>query len=244
MQQPMPCRRRVNRRGDGLPEKGGGIPTRLRAGAYPHGRNSAATGQAGTGYPELEQAKKLGAPSPTIDFLLISSYLAAKDFDRALTALQPLQEKEAQNAAMWNLTGIAYAGKGQLDKAQEAWRKALEVNPGDPGTTTNLARLALAQKDPATARRYYQQALAKHPDELQLLLGLAELERQQGDKAAYIKQLDEAIQRQPKALQPRLLRAGAYLQENNPSKARGLLVEVQEAYGSDPASCCCWVIPI
>ncbi|MFO1428961.1 MAG: XrtA/PEP-CTERM system TPR-repeat protein PrsT [Candidatus Competibacteraceae bacterium] len=183
---------------------------------------------------EFEKAKKLGAPSPNIDYLLISSYLAAKSFDRALAALQSLQEKEAQNATMWNLTGIAYAGKEQLDKAQEAWRKALELAPGDPGTTTNLARLALARKDPETARRYYQQALAKRPDDLPLLLGSAELERQQGNKESYARQLDDAIKKQPKALQPRLLRAGTYLQENDPSKARGLLVEVQETYGSNP----------
>jgi putative PEP-CTERM system TPR-repeat lipoprotein len=184
--------------------------------------------------PELEKAKKLGTRSQSTDWLLINSYLKAKEFDRALTALQPLQEKEPQNAVLWNLAGLAYVGKGQPDKAQAAFRKTLELAPGDPAATINLAQLALVQGKTDEARRYYRQGLEHHPDDLQLLLRLAGLESRQGNKEAYIKQLDEAIKQQPSALQPRLLRAHAYLEENNPAQARTLLLEVQEQYGANP----------
>jgi tetratricopeptide (TPR) repeat protein len=53
----------------------------------------------------------------------------AKLFQDALNALTEGFEKDAQNPKLWFVAGQTYAGLGQIDKAGEAFNKALELYP-------------------------------------------------------------------------------------------------------------------
>ena len=80
--------------------------------------------------------------------------------DDALDALSRSAALNSTNASTQNYLGCVLADKGLRDKAETAFRKALDLEPGYADAHFNLALVYAAEKPPslALARWHYQQA--------------------------------------------------------------------------------------
>lgn len=59
----------------------------------------------------------------------VTSALAAKDFDQALTRLQPIIKEYPLDPRLWTMQALALAGKGRSKEALLAYQKALKLSP-------------------------------------------------------------------------------------------------------------------
>lgn len=77
-------------------------------------------------------------------------------------ALRALLEANRYNpnksALVWTNLGVAYAGLGENGKAEEAWRKALQINPAHHDARLNLGILYLDRQHFAEAERIFKEA--------------------------------------------------------------------------------------
>ena len=83
--------------------------------------------------------------------------------------------ESVSNAEAWNHLGEIYAREGADGKAEEAWRKALELSPFDVDAHLGLGNLYLARKRNAEAEKEYRAVLLMDPKNTVALAGLARL---------------------------------------------------------------------
>lgn len=69
----------------------------------------------------------------------------------ALTLLEPLAEREPDDADVWNLTGYASRKLGRLERARTAYDRALELDPKHRRAHAYLGELHLQRGDAAAA---------------------------------------------------------------------------------------------
>jgi tetratricopeptide (TPR) repeat protein len=60
---------------------------------------------------------------------VIASALAQKQYDEAMTLLQPALKQFPQNPKLWTLQALAFSGKGDAKNALIAYQKALKLSP-------------------------------------------------------------------------------------------------------------------
>jgi Flp pilus assembly protein TadD len=80
----------------------------------------------------------------------------------------------AHRDAYTNL-GICLAQTAQLEEAERAFRRVLEIDPASPRGYTNLGALALVAGDTARARDYYREAIAQDQGNVLARMQLASL---------------------------------------------------------------------
>jgi putative PEP-CTERM system TPR-repeat lipoprotein len=184
----------------------------------------------------LENAIQINPQFEQADVLLISQYLKAHAFDKALTAAQQYEKKRAKDPLPVTLQGLAYLGKGDAAAAKAAFERALTIAPGDPGASLNLAQDALQAGNLDKARAYYQDVLRKHPDHLDSLMLLAALERRAGRGNEARHWLEQAAKAHPEEPMPRLELARLELDFGDPGHALTLLNGLPESVRKQPLS--------
>jgi len=70
---------------------------------------------------------------------LATLYARGQKPDQTLQTVEKALQKRPNDPAMLTLAGTAYERKGQIDKAREAFEKALAANPRDGAAANNLA---------------------------------------------------------------------------------------------------------
>jgi tetratricopeptide (TPR) repeat protein len=104
----------------------------------------------------------------------------------AISLLKGIVER-APTARLWNLLGSAYAQTQDFTNAEQAFRKAAEVQPGDISHRRGLAQALLSEEKYGEALEQYQRLVEMDADDANNYLRLAEIYRQ-------MKQLDKAEQ--------------------------------------------------
>jgi hypothetical protein len=104
----------------------------------------------------LPQALKPSEPSLS-DAL---ARLQAGDADSAARMLEGLVAREPGNGAAWRTLGQARRRRKDLDGAIEAWRKALEIDPGIPTPLLGIGLTYAAKKDLEPAYEWLLKAKA------------------------------------------------------------------------------------
>ncbi len=129
--------------------------------------------------PSTHAAPPQGNPAATLAEAqgLIQQGKAAE----ALPSLLQLQKAEPANWQACHLIGIVYTQLQQLDKARDAYRKAVQLNPGFAPARKNLAVVLWFLGDHAAGEREFLAVASKAPADPvpQLYLGLAAHERKQ-----------------------------------------------------------------
>src|SRR3546814_7325737 len=149
-----------------------------------------ATGDATQGQADLDQALGIDpslADDPRYDraeIALIQAYLKEGKFDDALTLIRQWQQDHPEDEVGLVMEGVAYAAKGDDAKAREAFGKALELNPGSPNASANLATLEVRNNDLKAAEQVLEQVLDHYPDDLRALLLLAPLSERKIGRAS------------------------------------------------------------
>nr|CTQ95024.1 hypothetical protein [Kibdelosporangium sp. MJ126-NF4] len=81
----------------------------------------------------------------------------------ALAALAPVLEAEPDKPSVQLLAGRAYLGSAQLRRAEEAFRKVIDLDPNDHYARFALGRALQRQSRYTEARRQLRLATALHP---------------------------------------------------------------------------------
>jgi tetratricopeptide (TPR) repeat protein/tRNA A-37 threonylcarbamoyl transferase component Bud32 len=81
----------------------------------------------------------------------IVSWKHLKDFEAALADAEQLAQLQPKNAFPYRLRGSIYLGRRQYENAMRAFRKALDLKPGDTFVLWDVAQLYFWQKDTETA---------------------------------------------------------------------------------------------
>jgi tetratricopeptide (TPR) repeat protein len=87
---------------------------------------------------------------PAIQVNYANSLAAAGRFGEAADQYQGLLEKMPQEAALWNNYGVALFKQGANERAIEAFRKALSINPNLKDAQESLAVATGEKAGPAT----------------------------------------------------------------------------------------------
>jgi len=180
----------------------------------------------------LESAIEMDPGLKQADVLLVLNYLRKKEYELAQQAAQDFIDRhpDNHNPVAHNLLGLVYMGKGQPEQAKTEFKKVIEIAPGDPAASHNLATLALRNSKPDEARELYLQVLERHENHLGTLLNLAAVEARLEDLKAMKATLGRAITTYPEAVRPRVLLARYYLLTKNIDKAKEVMADLDKKH--------------
>lgn len=92
------------------------------------------------------------------------TYLAGKMFDGAAAEYERLVRMEQENYQVIHKLGLAYHQLGDLDRAEDLYRDALDLNPYYIPSLNNLGSLEHARGRSDRAMQYFQRVLEIRPD--------------------------------------------------------------------------------
>jgi putative PEP-CTERM system TPR-repeat lipoprotein len=164
-----------------------------------------------TADPSFEQA----------DILIVLNHLRTRNGDAAVEAAQAYQQRNPESTTSYNLLGRAYLAAERSDDARQAFEKAVELRPDDPGGNVSLAEFKLAAKDFEGARKHYARVLEKNPDHMQTLMKVAASYALEGREEEMFASLDKTIEAHPRAMEPHLIKARYHIAKGNLEKANG-----------------------
>jgi len=122
------------------------------------------------------------AQGPQDETASIASALAAKDFDKALSLLQPALKRSPQNPKLWTLQALALSGKADTKGALAAYETALKISPEYLPALEGAAQLEY-NADSQNAAPLLKRLLRMRPDDPTTHAMLAVLAYKKGDCA-------------------------------------------------------------
>lgn len=147
-----------------------------------------------------ELIRKLDAPTknPTTNTTIaIRRLLSNKEYTQAQNRLVSLLKNSPENVVYLNLAGATAAQLGDLEQAEQFFRKALDLNPDALDTTLNLGLLLSATGKTEQAYALYETLLVKKPKATPLLIELAKLADRLQRRQSALQWLQRAIDSNP-----------------------------------------------
>ncbi len=175
------------------------------------------------GVEHIESALRLNPDYQQGEILLVLNYLRENELEKALQAAEAYRDRQPDIATPYNLMGRVHITAERKNEAQEAFKKARAVAPGDPFACQSLALFAMQDKQFGVAEGYYEEILDHREDYLPALLKLAALKQLEGDDGAMLVYLERAMEAHPSAYQPRLVLARLHLSKGRSDKVAVLL---------------------
>jgi tetratricopeptide (TPR) repeat protein len=142
-------------------------------------------------------------PKPQTALEPIQSALRSKNFDQAIELSGSALRSAPNNAQLWTLQGIAFAGKGDNAHALDSFKRALKIDPSNLGALAGGAQTAYAAHNDVEAVPLLNRLLRLRPEEPTAHAMLAVLQYRQGNcavAAPHFEKSSEMIQSQPDAL--------------------------------------------
>ena len=99
--------------------------------------------------PDAEEAKNIAVEWVLADY-------GAQKYDEALERLMNLKDRHPSDPLILNLMGSVYIKKLNYQKAEKAFRQALDLEPGFFPAAYNLGELLFLQQKYPLARQYYE----------------------------------------------------------------------------------------
>ncbi len=133
-------------------------------------------------------------------------YADARDTFKSLTK----RDDYDTPAWVWTMLGDSSLALGHLGYARDAYQRACELQPDNPGGWLNQAKVALALRDEVRAILSAQRSLQLDPHQqaAALVLGFALIRNDQANKAIWL--LDKYTKMHPKEANLHCLRGKAY----------------------------------
>jgi cellulose synthase operon protein C len=205
-----------------------GLRTRL-------GQVRLATGDVDQAFKDLDAASAIDREQFQADIALVLAHARRREYDQALAAAAKLERKQPNNPLTFNLKGAVYLAKGDRKNARASFEKALQLKPDYLPGAANLARLDLAENQPAAARGRFETIVAKDPKNEAALLGLAEvLATTKAPPKDVIATVERAVAANPRSVRARLAVIGAHL--HNARDPKAALAAAQSANTALPES--------
>jgi len=192
------------------------------------------SGDSQAGIESLQSAVDLEPTSTTSREQLIEAQLRSGDIEGAAQSAQEYLEAVGGTRALVFL-GRVLVRQEKLDEANDTYRQALELSPGDPLASADLAAVALFLGDVPKARKVLEDSLESYPGNLSTLMRLAMVQEQQQDLEGMEASLTRAMESSPVALNPRVALARLELRRNAPERAAALLSPADIESQDNPA---------
>lgn len=146
----------------------------------------------------LSQAGHIGHAevNAATDFAIDAN--AAGRADLSLAMLEPLAERAALYAKLWQMLGLAYRDEQHMDKAAEAFERASALAPQDARIALGKAQIAFERGQPAAQQFAAIRAIA--PQDGELALSTASALFHEGDARASEALIADMLQRHPEWL--------------------------------------------
>lgn len=135
------------------------------------------------GLVQLEACRTL-RPDADLSALLSDAWLErarqearGRDTLAALEAISRSIERNPRAPAPLNLAGIIYGKRGDVDKAEALFRRAVEADSGDASAHFNLGMLRWQEGDAREAHGHWMKALSALPEDGDVLYWFALAER-------------------------------------------------------------------
>ena len=91
------------------------------------------------------------ASSESTEMMKAKVAIAQEDFDRALEYLEQVRDDDPNNADAWNLTGFSLRKTGKYEASEQAYTKALVIDPKHSQAIEYMGELYLTLDKPAKA---------------------------------------------------------------------------------------------
>jgi putative PEP-CTERM system TPR-repeat lipoprotein len=139
------------------------------------------------------------------DMALISAHLKRNDLDKAMKAIDALEQKQPDKAAAAILRGRVHLLRHDATAARSSFERALSLEPGNFPATLSLAGLDMVDKKPQQARQRFDALLRSDPKNHLALLSIANLLVATGaDKEEVTAVIQQAIKLNPTLAAPRV----------------------------------------
>jgi putative PEP-CTERM system TPR-repeat lipoprotein len=195
-----------------------------------------ATGDADGAMRDLEFAAALNPDATQADLGMIAAHLSRKEYDKALAAADVLATKPSGGPLAANIKGQIYSARGDRKSARASFEKALELQFDFLPAAANLARMDLADKQPAAARQRFESIVAKAPKNDAALLGLAEIQLVTGTPPKeVIPIVERAVSANPASPNARLTQIAVLLRAQDPKAALAAAQAAAAALPDNPA---------
>lgn len=109
-------------------------------------------------------AMSFGNSEPTPDLKTAQSQADDGKYGEAIKTLQALLEKDGNNADAWNLLGFSYRKSDNLDRAWDAYERALTIEPNHLGANEYIGELYLRQGNVEQAKAQLEKLKILCPD--------------------------------------------------------------------------------
>ncbi len=179
-------------------------------------------GEVEEGTLDLEQAIEQDPNLRSLAVLAVT-HIQAREFDKALEVAERISREFPESPIGATLSGIAHAGKDDVEAARAAFERALEIDPATVDASMNLAALKVRENDLEAARDILAAAAAETPDNPRLLGRLANIEAQLGDFKAAERHLLALGALDPEAIGPKILLARLHVRTGEPRRALDLV---------------------
>lgn len=192
------------------------------------------SGQVESAFSELQDIAASDTGT-TADLALISAHLRRQEFDKALSAIDALEKKQADKPLAANLRGRTLLARQDVAGARKSFERALVIDPTYFPAVASLAALDIADKKPDDAKKRFEAVLTKDPKNGQALLGLADLAARSGavtDEVA--KLIGNAVAANPSEMAPRLLLIDYHLRNKDVKAASSAAQNAVAALPNSP----------
>jgi tetratricopeptide (TPR) repeat protein len=157
--------------------------------------------------------------------------LRRSDWDLLLQCGEQLIRAQANSPEGYVDSALAEIGRGDADKGEQTFQKALEVAPDDARAYTGLGNLRATQKRPDDALQFFHQALDRDPASSDALQGIVNIDLQRKDPAKALAEAQAQIAKSPSNSALYLILGNLCLTAKDLSQAAA---GFQRAYQLDP----------
>lgn len=196
-----------------------------------------AAGETERAFQDLEAASALDTDNTQADIALIMAHLRRGENAKAMDAVKGLEKKKPSDPVTFNMKGgVLMAGK-DVAGARKAFERALELKPDFVPALSNLARLDISEKNPASARKRYEDFIGKNKKVPEAYLQYGELLALTGAPTKDVQAvLEKGLAELPSFLPIRVALVRILVQVGDAKRALSLAQEGAAAAPEDPVA--------
>jgi soluble lytic murein transglycosylase-like protein len=175
----------------------------------------------------LETSLSLQPKFQLLELSRVMNQLHHEDYAAAVQSTRALDATHQPEHLQLNLLGRIQLQAGQQAEAKATFDTVLRQDVHDPAANHNLAQLALASDDLATAQQHYEKILEQDKNNLRALTQLALISDRDADSESKVWHLQRAIWAHDHAVEPRLLLGRHYLVQGEARAVGGLFRDLE-----------------
>ena len=183
------------------------------------GQSLVHTGDIVTAEKYLQAAIKRGANDEQIITTLGSIYLAQEKYEQLLSTITSGGRSTDVEMQILVLRGYAYLYLGQYEQAEDSFKRAERLLPGEPAPVFGLATLEIRRGSLDAAEKLIARSEELGLDDADIWYAKAEVHRRRGDYDLALGDLDQCLAKNPQYNSARISRAALLIDKGDKEQA-------------------------